>query len=349
MAAAPQLAPIPGFSASYPLRSAAPASHWGSAAGRRLLHVTGEASTERPVVLVAEPDERTRSVLVAGLMRAGFEVTAAASGQEALRCLAPDRPLPGMVFAEADLRGGDGFLLCQQIRADQRTADLPVVLLARAPEAWHQELAGGAGADQYLPKPLFLNDVVALARLMAARSSSGARFSADTATLPIAQTLRALLSGVRAGRIELTDTKGWISFRGDRVVDCVYDGRRGEDALRRLLLLGSGGYVVTFGPSLMRATMSFDLEALVRKVLPRLGRWQKLVERSVPQDAVLVVDFRRLRDALSTLPREVNGLIRLFDGRRTVRAIITDSALDEVTALEAVTRLYAMGLVVPVQ
>lgn len=318
-----------------------------AAARRSPLRSTDEVDDGQPRVLVVEPDERARSLLQAGLGRQGFAVIAATSGEEALRFLAPDRPLPGMIFCEADLRNGngDGFSLCGQVRAGQRTADLPLVLLSHSPESDYRELAGGAGADQFLPKPLFLNDVVALARLMAGRSSSAARFEADTGTLPLPQLLRALLSGVRAGRIELERSRTFITFREGRVVDASCDGLRGEAALTRILLLESGAYLVTFGPALTRATLNFSLKELCRRMLPRLARWELLLGRGVPLDALLVADFARLKDAFEGLPEEVVGVLRLFDGRRTVREVVLDASLDEVTALEVVTRLYALSLV----
>jgi DNA-binding response OmpR family regulator len=147
-------------------------------------------SSVRPLILAVEPDERTRSLLEVGFAEQGFTLVAASSAEEAQGFLRPEWMLPSMIFCEADLRGLDGFTLCGQIRADARTTDLPVVLLSKTPDAFHREMAGGAGADQLLPKPLFLNDLVAMARLMAGRGSAGGRYEADTAELPLAQALR---------------------------------------------------------------------------------------------------------------------------------------------------------------
>lgn len=349
MAAAPQLDPVtlPFDHVSPNVRVSSASAALGAAARRRPLRATDTADTERLAILVVEPDERTRSLLHVGLSREGFDVLAAASSEEALRYLSPERPLPAMIFCEADLRGGDGFSLCQNIRSDQRTADLPVVLLSRNPESFYRELAGGAGADEFLPKPLYLNDVISLATLMAGRSSSEARFYAETQSLPMVHALRALLSGVRSGRIELSDTRAHIAFREGRVVDAAFDGLDGQDALLRMLLLAEGEYVVSFGPSLTRASMTFGLEDLCRRMLPRLQRWHRLLSRCVPLEATLVVDFAQLKDVLSTLPDEVNALLRLFDGHRRVRDVVMTASLDEITALEAITRLYAMALLSP--
>ena len=350
MAAAPQLDPNVVHFEAEPLRAvSASSASPGHATRRRAITATDDAGRERKSVLVVEPDERTRSVLEVGLAREGFDVIAAETAEEALCFIGPDRPLPGMVFSEADLRGSDGFSFCSTIRADQRTADLPVVLLSRTAESWHRELAGGSGADQYLPKPVFLNDVVALARLMSGRSSWDANFPANTDELPIAQVLRAILTGVRSGRLELADGSGWLSFREGCVIDAAFEGARGGEALRRLLLLGKGGYTVGFGPALARANMTFGLEDLCGRTYQQIQRWTLVLDDAVPLESVLVVDFSRLVAELDRLPDQVNEIVRLSDGRRTVRAVIVECTLDEVTALEVVTRLHAMGLLVPPQ
>jgi DNA-binding response OmpR family regulator len=92
-----------------------------------------------------------------------------------------------MLVCETDLAGEDGFRFCGQLRADLRTSQVPVVLLSQRPKAFHLEMASGAGADDYLPKPVFLNDVVALARLKAGESAVQAVFTADTSKLSIGE------------------------------------------------------------------------------------------------------------------------------------------------------------------
>ena len=150
---------------------------------RRPLMASSLAEAGPLRILVVEPDARTRSLLEVGLARAGFNVLVARTLVEAQGHLGLGRPLPAMLVCETDLAGEDGFRFCSQLRSDLRTAQIPVVLLSQRPEAFHLEMASGAGADFYLPKPVFLNDVVALAKLKAGESAAQAVFAADTSTL----------------------------------------------------------------------------------------------------------------------------------------------------------------------
>jgi CheY-like chemotaxis protein len=299
------------------------------------------------MVLLVEPNESARSVMQVALTRDGFEVIAVESAEEALRHLAHG-PIPAAIVCESALPTLDGFAFCGQLRAEQSTAHVPVIILSRHAETYHPDMANGAGADDYLPKPLFARDVVSLVRLKTAPRALDGTIHAHTDGLPLPHLLRALLAGTRSGRIELSGGQAQVAFRQGRVIDASFGDFRGSDALMRVLLLAAGEYTVTLGPSLARATLSYGLRELVTAAFPRVLRWQSLVARGVPMDALLEVDFAQLSAALAELPDGVNDVVRLFDGRRTVRDVLIDCNLSEVLALEVITRLYSMGVVAPV-
>lgn len=306
-------------------------------------------STGRPArILVVEPDARCRSLLHLGLGREGFEVLAVGSAENAVRELALGRGPPAMVIIEADLPGEDGFALCGQLRADHRTAELPIIMMSRGPDGLHRDLASGSGADDFLFKPLFVNDVVALAKLKAGKSNVDPRYLAETESLPLAAILRGLLAGMRAGRIELLDHSGELAFRRGRVHSARFGPLDGEAALTRMLLLAEGAYTVTFGLALGEGPMHYGLRDLCTTVLPQIHRWQQLMPLSVPLDAQLTLDFARVASVHAELPREVERVMGLADGRRSVRDIVVDSPLPALTTLQTLTRLYAMAVLVPV-
>ncbi len=323
--------------------------HGPSAPASRALHVTSFAPTDVPSVLLVEPDERARSVIGAALARAGYEAVGVSSAEEAQRELSSARPLPAMVVTEVGLSGADGFAFSSQLRAELRTAHLPILLLARASEHFHRELATHAGADDYLAKPVYVNDIVSLVRLKSAPRALDGSFQLDTGTMPAPELLRALLAGVRSGRLEFTgaSSKARIVFRQGRVVDAAFQGVSGEDALLRILLLCEGPYHVVFGPSLERAAFSLGLREFCTRIFPRALRWRELVGKSVPLTALLALDFAKLKEHLAELPDGINAVMRLFDGRRQVLTVVLEAPLEEVVTLEVITRLYALGVIAP--
>ncbi|MCP3143785.1 response regulator [Pyxidicoccus xibeiensis] len=304
-------------------------------------------SRGRARVLLVDSDAGAQAVLAAGLVEAGFEVLMVGSVAAALEALATDGAPPHMVISEVELPDGDGFSLCGQVRAEPRTAHLPVLLLARRQEDFHRDLAGGVGADDYLPHPVTVADVVALARLKAGRRTSDAAFESHTARLPLTHVARALLSGVRSGRVVLAEGEGWFSFRHGLVVDAVFHGERGSLPFRRMLCFGTGAYAVVLGPELLKGSFTMDRAYLCETVLPGLERFDALRARGLPLASRLTVDFARLAEVLATLPEDVGEVVRLFDGRRTLRSVLLECLYPEAVTYEASTRLFALGVLVP--
>jgi CheY-like chemotaxis protein len=299
-------------------------------------------------VLLVEADAQFRSVLGTGLAEVGFEVAMVATAEDALAELEHSQALPSLIVTGTGLEGMDGYAFCSQLRAEPRTAQVPMVLLASRREGFHPELAMNAGADDFFIKPVLVQDVVALARLKAGRRSSELQFEAHAARLHLTEIAPALLAGMRSGRLVLKDGSGFFAFRNGRVVDASFEGVSGVLGLRRLLAFGSGVYGVTFGPELHRGSLLMDLPFLRSQVLPALERFERLREVGVPLAARLTVDFPSLAEQLSTLPDEVISLVRLCDGRRTVRAVLLECRFMEVVAFEAIMQLFLLGVLVPV-
>jgi DNA-binding response OmpR family regulator len=303
----------------------------------------------RPRVLLVEADKDARSALAMEFVSAGFEVLAAPCIEDVFGELAPGRPLPHLVISNVEPMGDglDGFTFCEQLRADARTEHLPVYLLAREEHPGHRQRAEAVRADDYLPGSVSSQVVVSLARLKAGRSSSAPAYEAHSVRLPLAHIVHAMLCGTREGRVELRDNEGWLSFRQGHVVDASFEGERGLTAVRRILLFGSGAYAVSFGEVLVEGSPLVDQKTYAASILPAADRFAALCARGIPLSARLTVDFKRLADMLKSLPDDVSRVIRLFDGQRTVHTAILECSLPEVTTLEAVTCLYAQGVLVP--
>jgi CheY-like chemotaxis protein/TolA-binding protein len=117
-----------------------------------------------PQLLLVDSDARSLSVLEVSLHNAGYAVTTAASGQDALdkiAFLAPD-----LVISDATLQGMDGFELCGRLKADPRFARIPFVFLTTRGAEADRSKGLGLGAADYLVKPMFVKEVVARVKLL---------------------------------------------------------------------------------------------------------------------------------------------------------------------------------------
>jgi len=110
-----------------------------------------------PNVLVVDDDRSIRDALERGLRLEGFEVTAVASGEEALAVADSDRP--DVVVLDVGLSGIDGVEVVRRVRAAGN--DVPICILSARVEVGDRVTGLEAGADDYLVKPFVLEELVA--------------------------------------------------------------------------------------------------------------------------------------------------------------------------------------------
>jgi CheY-like chemotaxis protein len=279
-------------------------------------------------------------------MQAGFEVISVGGEAAALAALGPSRALPSLLIAGWG-EGSDGFSLAEKVRAAPRLSHLPVLLLTQGLDAMGVELAAQSGADDCLERPIFVNDVVALARFWAGSSASARSFETSTSEIPLPWLLRALLAGVRSGRMELALRQGSLAFKKGRVISARFMGLSGLPALERMLVLAEGHYQVILGPGLGEGPMELSQRELCGRVLPELRQWEQAKELALPMEAQPLVDFPRLAHVALTLPNGIEHVLRLSDGRRSVRQIILESELSPLQTLQCITKLYALEVLAP--
>ncbi len=124
-------------------------------------------------LLLADDDDNLRLMLEAALRHTGYEVTAVASGREALA--AATESAPDLLVLDVMMPDLDGFEVCRRLRAEGRRT--PVVFLT-ARDATEDKVRGlTLGGDDYVVKPFSLDELVArtdavLRRAGAQRSGS---------------------------------------------------------------------------------------------------------------------------------------------------------------------------------
>lgn len=109
-------------------------------------------------ILVCEDEESIRSFVVINLQRAGYQVTQAASGEEALAAYQAD-PAIQMALLDVMMPGIDGFETCRRLRRMSSTLGI-IMLTARTQES---EKVNGLqnGADDYVTKPFSTVELIA--------------------------------------------------------------------------------------------------------------------------------------------------------------------------------------------
>src|SRR5436309_15963885 len=103
-------------------------------------------------ILLVDDEEQIRKLLSTYLTRQGHEVTLATDGYEALKAIRSR--MPDLVITDVSMPNMNGFELTRRLRADHKTARLPVVMLSARKQADDVLTGYAEGADEYIPKPV---------------------------------------------------------------------------------------------------------------------------------------------------------------------------------------------------
>jgi two-component system phosphate regulon response regulator PhoB len=117
----------------------------------------------QPRVLIIEDERGLVQSLTWYFNREGYETIAAHDGLEGLR--KAQTLLPDVILLDLMLPGLDGLSVCRELRAGERTRDVPIVMITAKSEESDQVLGYGMGADDYVTKPF--NNKVLLAKVKA--------------------------------------------------------------------------------------------------------------------------------------------------------------------------------------
>ena len=117
-----------------------------------------KTKSERPRVLLVDDYPDAREMYSEYLEFSGFEVVEAANGMEALQRAVEEAP--DIILMDLSLPVMDGWEATRRLKADDRTATIPVVALTGHALAGISEGAKRAGCDDFVTKPCLPEDLV---------------------------------------------------------------------------------------------------------------------------------------------------------------------------------------------
>jgi DNA-binding response OmpR family regulator len=119
---------------------------------------TDQLNTAKPTILVVDDKPETLHLLVNLLAKEGYNVRPVQDGQMALSA-AQDDP-PDLVLLDIMMPGLDGYEVCQQLKADERTHDVPVIFVTVLNDEANKVKAFSAGGVDYITKPFRVEEVL---------------------------------------------------------------------------------------------------------------------------------------------------------------------------------------------
>jgi two-component system phosphate regulon response regulator PhoB len=131
-----------------------------------------ESDVAKTKILVVEDEDDIRELLEYNLLKAGYEVTAVTSGEEALRRL--DSTAFDAILLDLMLPGLDGFDVCRKLKYDPDSSSVPIIILTAKNEDTDIVAGLELGADDYIVKPFSPNVLVARIRAVLRRKKEHA-------------------------------------------------------------------------------------------------------------------------------------------------------------------------------
>ena len=127
-------------------------------------------------ILAVDDEEHILELIEYNLMKNGFDVIKAGSGEEALSRL--EKESVDLVLLDIMMEGIDGIEVLRRIRRQETTRDLPVILLTAKGEEIDKVLGLELGADDYIAKPFGVHELAA--RIKAVLRRSGRKEETET-------------------------------------------------------------------------------------------------------------------------------------------------------------------------
>ena len=112
---------------------------------------TDRSVRRRPLLLLVEDDLDLRGLYAKHLSTSGFDVIEADNGADAIENTS--RRQPDVVLMDLSLPVIDGWEATRRLKADKRTAHIPVVALTAYDSSTELTRATSAGCDWFIPKP----------------------------------------------------------------------------------------------------------------------------------------------------------------------------------------------------
>jgi two-component system alkaline phosphatase synthesis response regulator PhoP len=207
-------------------------------------------------ILVVEDDRDIGELICRYLEKASFSAELVSSGRDAMAALAAGPP--DLLILDLMLPHVDGLEICRLVRATDKTAAVPIIILTARGEESERIVGLEIGADDYIAKPFSPNELVARVRALLRRAHRQ----------PVEAT------NVRYGPIAVDSDRHTVSLKGESVTLTAKEfllleyllKHKGRVLSRDVLLTDVWGYRYTGG------TRTVDVHVRrLREKLPVLG------------------------------------------------------------------------------
>ncbi len=306
-------------------------------------------------LLLVDADPRSVRVLEVSLKKAGYSVTTARDGLDALQKV--ELSTPDLVLSDTRLPKLDGYAFVRRLKEKPEWAQIPVVFLTSQKSVEDKIRGLELGVEDYLTKPIFVRELLARVNLLLARRAQEnivtqkgpagrTRFSGSIEDMAVVDLLQTFEVSRKSGVVHLTNgaAQAHIYFREGKLVDAELGPLRGEEVIYRTLIWNEAEFEVEFREVKNEDLIATPTQGILMEGMRRVDEWGRLTEQLPPLSTVFEIDDGQLAERLNEIPDELNGILRLLDGRRSLMQIVDESPFEDLSTLATISKLFFEGL-----
>ena len=309
-------------------------------------------------LLLVDADPRSVRVLEVSLKKAGYSVTTAGDGVDALAKI--ELSTPDLILSDTKLPGLDGYAFVRRLKDRPEWGAIPVVFLTSQKSIEDKIRGLELGVEDYLTKPIFVRELIARVNLLLTRrtqegiatrqSQTGrTKFQGSIQDMAVVDLLQTFEVSRKSGVLHVHNNahSAKILFREGKIIDAQLGALRGEEAVYRTLIWNDGSFEVEFTIVKAEDIIEVSTQGILMEGMRRVDEWGRLLEQLPPLSTVFDVDHAQLLERLNEIPDELNGILKLFDGKRTLLDVVDGSPFEDLSTLSTITKLYFEGLLIP--
>ncbi|HET6923032.1 MAG TPA: DUF4388 domain-containing protein, partial [Anaeromyxobacteraceae bacterium] len=239
---------------------------------------------------------------------------------------------------------------------DERFRGTPFIFLTGQKSVEFKVKGLELGVEDYLTKPIYIKEIVTRVKILLQkkekerleRKDQKASFSGNLSDMGVVDLVQTLEMGKKSGALHVQGRHAQhaiLWFRDGKILDCELGRLAGENAFYRLLNWQDGEFAIEFKPIEREEKIAASTQGLLMEGMRRIDEWGRIVEQLPPLDRVFEIDYQLLADRLAEIPDDVNGLLRLLDGRRTLQEVIEEADYDDLAAANVISKLFFEGII----
>ena len=315
-------------------------------------------------ILVVDDDPDNRAMVSHFLTNWGFVVDDASNGKVALEKVKANPP--SLVLLDLEMPEMDGFETCERLKSDPQTEWIPVIIFTGLERMPHRARGFHHGADDYVVKTVETDELrtridIVLKRTkryatLAAASEAPAPSENEEAAKPdvavslslsrvsFPEAIRLVLAHGKNGIAHLTngDRSGSVHIHEGAVIHASAGEEKGSEAFYELALWNSGRLDFHDTDAGKEKTILTSTRSLLVEASRRSDAWSSISSRIKSFD--LIPSWIPLSSESIRLTSSDWTVLRLVDGRRTIREIVDALRTDIFEAGRVVYSLLTVGV-----